>query len=575
MSAFDWIAQFPKAFSDLSYFIAGHSDKARMISEIIQKADQISVTMALGGDPNKLAEKPQMSFAKQLLIALRQVVGSYKLNSQQGGCDGWLTDDGLWVMSKSTADNVRATLMQQGIAVPSQNGKLFDELQTHKLIDITSDGKAVWSCKVTSNEGWTHDKPFSLLRIPAQVIWENIDQRPNTFAGRVETTNTAVTPVIPSMDTNTATITSDITQNITDQGIDIAVENILAQKMIEPETATMNEAETADIHSDEQDNLDFVLNLFPVPNNEQSHQQPEPAEAVEKSEPVKITQTVLPETDLAITESTANIEKPKHKKATKSKTEQAKRNSLVIAQSETNGEYEEIEPQKFITWIKAGIISGQLFVNRPNAVLHMVENHLFLVTPSIFKIYLRDVVKTTDANSWELLQKRFQMLGIHRRQHTEDDSRNIWKCSVVGPNKKSMVNITRKTKMTFEQLLEKFLKYRNLRPNTVRSYRNVVTQLLNHYPNLRPQDITDEHIIEWREVILSRAKPISWNNYACHLRALYNFGIENELLKFKRNPFKAFFVREGREKKKTYTDSELEIIDHLLSSDYHLNPYLS
>lgn len=109
----------------------------------------------------------------------------------------------------------------------------------------------------------------------------------------------------------------------------------------------------------------------------------------------------------------------------------------------------------------------------------------------------------------------------------------------------------------------------------MRSYRNVVTQLLNHYPNLRPQDITDEHIIEWRDVILSRAKSISWNNYARHLRAVYNFGIENELLKFKRNPFKAFFVREGREKKKTYTDSELEIIDHLLSSDYHLNPYLS
>lgn len=90
-------------------------------------------------------------------------------------------------MSKSTADNIRAVLIQQGIAVPSQNGKLFDELQAHKLIDITSDGKAIWSCKVTSNEGWTHDKPFSLLRIPAQVVWENIEQRPQFFAGRVET----------------------------------------------------------------------------------------------------------------------------------------------------------------------------------------------------------------------------------------------------------------------------------------------------------------------------------------------------------------------------------------------------
>lgn len=97
----------------------------------------------------------------------------------------------------------------------------------------------------------------------------------------------------------------------------------------------------------------------------------------------------------------------------------------------------EIDTNKFLEWIKADIISEKLFVNRPNAVIHKVEDHLFLVTPSIFKIYLRDVVKRTDTESWELLQKRFQMLGIHRRQHTEDDSRNIWKCSVTGPNKKS------------------------------------------------------------------------------------------------------------------------------------------
>lgn len=97
----------------------GHTDKAGILSEIIQKADQMSVTMALGGDINKLEEKPKTSFAKQLLIALRQVIEGYKFNSQQGGCDGWLTEDGLWVMSKSTADNIRAVLMKQGIAVPS------------------------------------------------------------------------------------------------------------------------------------------------------------------------------------------------------------------------------------------------------------------------------------------------------------------------------------------------------------------------------------------------------------------------------------------------------------------------
>ncbi|WP_081250489.1 TraI domain-containing protein [[Haemophilus] ducreyi] len=38
-------------------------------------------------------------------------------------------------MSKNTADNIRAYLISQGISVPSQNGKLFDELQAHNLIE--------------------------------------------------------------------------------------------------------------------------------------------------------------------------------------------------------------------------------------------------------------------------------------------------------------------------------------------------------------------------------------------------------------------------------------------------------
>lgn len=102
-----------------------------------------------------------------------------------------------------------------------------------------------------------------------------------------------------------------------------------------------------------------------------------------------------------------------------------------------------------------------------------------------------------------------------------------------------------------------------------------MNQLLIKYPDIKPQDITPEHIIEWREDMLKRAKEISWNNYVRHLRSIYNFGIEHELLIFKKNPFKSFFIKEGREKKKTYTDSQLQAIDTLLESDYYLTRYLS
>lgn len=103
----------------------------------------------------------------------------------------------------------------------------------------------------------------------------------------------------------------------------------------------------------------------------------------------------------------------------------------------------------------------------------------------------------------------------------------------------------------------------------------MVTQLLVQYPDLMPKDITAQHIIEWRQVILERAKPISWNNYVRHLRSIYNFAIEQELLQFQKNPFKSFFIKEGREKKKTYTDAQIDVIDALFENDYYLTPYLS
>lgn len=148
--AFGWIAPFPEAFSQLMYFAANHTDKAGVLGEIVQKADQYSVTVALGGEPTKVAEKPKASFAKQLHIALQEVIKGYKLNTTRGGGQAWLTDTGLWVMSKTTADSIRAYLAGQGISAPSKNGAMFDELIAHNLVEATSEKAAIWDVKVSA-----------------------------------------------------------------------------------------------------------------------------------------------------------------------------------------------------------------------------------------------------------------------------------------------------------------------------------------------------------------------------------------------------------------------------------------
>ncbi|MCW9718513.1 MobH family relaxase [Avibacterium sp. 21-599] len=423
--AFDWLATYQQAFSSLMYTITGHHDRAGILTEIIQKADQISVTLALGGDPNKLSEQPKVSFAKQLHIALRYVVNHFKLNAPKGGSDGWLTEEGLWLMSKSTADNIRAHLLSQGISVPSQNGKLFDELQAHHLIQKTQSGTAIWNGQVVSNAGWVPAKPFTLLKIDPNIVWDSIDKRPDLFEGRV----TVVGEEGAKSEGNSIPISSDMSIS-SSLNTPVITENIPENQISEAERQTdvINDkkVETAGVSD-----MDFTLNLFSQIEPEHKDE----AKFVPEFD-TSITETV--KTASSIVQETIHVEQqPEQSKRSK----QAKPNNLSTPSAISSKDVSDVmDGKKFIDWIKAGVIAEKLSWNRPNAKLHIVENHLFLVTPSIFQLYLREVAGSTDQASWELLQKHFQNLGIHKRQHMEDDSRNIWECKVIGPNKHSFLN---------------------------------------------------------------------------------------------------------------------------------------
>jgi len=84
-------------------------------------------------------------------MGLRHLVkNEFKLN--QPGSAGWLTEDHLWLVSKTATDKLRAYLLAQAVdGIPTSNIVLFDELQSHGLVDATPDGKAVWSATVAED----------------------------------------------------------------------------------------------------------------------------------------------------------------------------------------------------------------------------------------------------------------------------------------------------------------------------------------------------------------------------------------------------------------------------------------
>ncbi|HAT1683780.1 TPA: DNA-binding domain-containing protein [Klebsiella oxytoca] len=220
-TALNWLAQYRELYESFLFCISGHYDQAGIIGDLIQEADRASVAQFMGANASAALECPQPSLAKQILTAFRELVPSqFKLNNPSSGSDGWLTGDALWLISKTTADRVRAWLLQQGVTgVPDSNVRLFDEIQAHGLLIPTPEGKAVWTCEIAADSGWTPGCPLTLLRLSPVRVWSA--DRPAPFPGKVTpvaVVATAPEPVAAMSDdisTPPSTVTSDPLADLT------------------------------------------------------------------------------------------------------------------------------------------------------------------------------------------------------------------------------------------------------------------------------------------------------------------------------------------------------------------------
>ncbi|MFH7451019.1 TraI domain-containing protein, partial [Pseudomonas syringae pv. tagetis] len=79
-----------------------------------------------------------------LAVGLRMLVAyKFKLNQPEGPSDCWLTQDGLWLVSKPAVDQLIALLLSQGIAhIPPTNAPMFNLLHDQAIIQPNVEGKA-------------------------------------------------------------------------------------------------------------------------------------------------------------------------------------------------------------------------------------------------------------------------------------------------------------------------------------------------------------------------------------------------------------------------------------------------
>jgi integrating conjugative element relaxase (TIGR03760 family) len=373
----DWLSQYPLLWPALLYVLAGQYEHAGVLGELVIQADRASVAQALGGDPAHAMAAPKHALQRKLLEGLRYLLKEELKLNQPGASDGWLTEDTLWLVSKTVSDKLRAHLLAQGIdGIPANNTAVFNVLQDHGMLQPTANGKAIWRATVTSDTGWSHS--FTLLRLAPALIWEG-ESRPEPFTGTVTTeAETSDAPADPSNNSG----------------------NSLSAASATPTPSTEPTA----------DSIDDLLALLSAPGSELLT-----LEMLVQPPPKKVGEPTTPTEESDSTQPQLPMPSP----------------TVKDAQEPPTGEH-------FMAWLRHGIQSRKLIINDAKALVHTVANTVFLVSPGVFQRYAQEHLQTAvlakqdQLADWQWVQKRFEKLKLHRKQ---DNELNIWTCEVTGARK--------------------------------------------------------------------------------------------------------------------------------------------
>lgn len=395
----DWLSQTPELWSSLLYVLAGQFEHAGILGEIVTKADQASVAQELGGDPAKAMQAPKHALQRKLLDGLRYLIKEQLKLNNTGPGDGWLTDEALWLVSKTVSDKLRAHLLSQGVSgIPDKNSAIFDVLQEHSIILATPDNKAIWSATVDSGSGWSTN--FTLMKVAPALIWET-DERPMAFTGTVTVNAIYETPATGDQ-VNTAME---------------ATEQVVQPMQTIPPAISPTESIQAD-------SLDAVFDILGLDNS------PPPAtEDQTVIEPVKQAPVTKPATtNTAIKVNEVVSVKP-------IRVDQPIKSDLT-GFVEPSGEH-------FMQWLKDAILNKKLIINDAHALVHTVADTLYIVTPGIFNRYVQEflaveqLAKAEDVQPFRWIQKRFEKTGSHKKN---SNGLNIWTCEVKGPRKTKVLH---------------------------------------------------------------------------------------------------------------------------------------
>ncbi|MCF6256141.1 MAG: TraI domain-containing protein [Gammaproteobacteria bacterium] len=390
-----WLTQYPDILAQLTAWLSGDHYEFGAIGEIVRQADGISVAtnLKIGGDRNRFPLTSAVPLVDRLTTALRELLdtGALKINRADGGA-GWCDGQHTYLVCGTTADAVKQHLYNSGATdIPADNSRLFDVWQDHGYALSTPSAGAIW--KVCINNALT----LTVLKFETARLFHP-SRRPGPFVGDL---------VAVSNDKNLGGSATNPT----------------------PVPAVQDLAGSASNLPDQT----FVGGA----NN------PEAAASDDITDPFGATSTATaPETshvkDIDMVQSAPETTHPQPGSGMPEPTHQSTAPNAFDMDDPDIAHY-------FLDWIRCGIRDGKIFTNRSDALIHIVKEGVFLVSPLAFKKFIRSHTFLLDGGKKEdkvtvTLQKKLQRMMDKANLHRQTkQGLNIHSYQINGTNKKATI----------------------------------------------------------------------------------------------------------------------------------------
>ncbi|RJX68699.1 relaxase [Vibrio sinensis] len=401
-------------YHEISAYLSGHAGSDSVIGQILMQADAASVAQNLGADKagiNQAAEKARGasgSLAGQLRLTLTHLLqsGAFPLNKK--GAEGFVEGEHLFLMSKPIAERLRVSLLERGINnVPSDNSRLFNELQQHQLIRANDDEMAIWKCEVFLRAfDWRQTFTFVCVHWPS--IWPE---------GDLPSIDGSITPVSD---------TTDVLQQDQGDGVSLGQQTAISS-LGEDFKSSNSQVDLAATITTQPEGLEqesqissFSMDLMSfMPGMEANKTEPAISASLIESDEIEIAQDAL---------NTMN-----HSESDGVMNEALSLDLSIMSQKfDARSTSPEALGHAFYQWVDAVLKGGVQPVNRQGALFHRLEQGMFVVSPGAFHHFIAERCLFAQANTYGLVQQGLQPLGKHQLRA---DGRSVHKALIKESDK--------------------------------------------------------------------------------------------------------------------------------------------